>query len=173
MSSLYRMIGEKSPVEVQRNHIMPDDREAFVRSVYELLRPVAHAPVPSAAGEGSHDKYQYSEEHLRQSFEWLAEASVRYIQRGEALCRPPTFEDFGRDGFVYQAPALSPDSDTAWSIYPRVIKSARPSPVMPLRKQESTISTRSLSCRGEQDSWAIADARSERKPFWRRLFGSQ
>jgi hypothetical protein len=173
ISSLYRMIGEKSPVEVQRNHIMPDDRDAFVRSVYELLRPVAHALVPSATGEGSHDKYHYSEEHLRQSLEWMAEASVRYIQREEALCRPPTLDDFGRDGFVYRAPALSPDLDTAWSIYQRVIKSARHSPVMPLRKQESTFSTRSLSGRSEPDSGTIAGARSERKPFWRRLFGSQ
>lgn len=174
ISRLYRMIGEKSPIDPQRYHIMPDDRGAFVRSVHQRLVAVAHVPTPSAASEGSHDNYQHSEEHLRRSLEWMAEESLRYIQREEALHRSPTVDDFGRDGFTYRAPILSPDIDAAWSTYQRVIEAARHSPMMSFNsKQESPVSTCSLPGRSEQDAPASADARSERKPFWQRLFRSQ
>jgi hypothetical protein len=165
MSSLYRMIGEKSPVEVQRHHAMPNDREAFVRSVHERLSTVAHVPVPSASGGGSRDNYQHSEEHLRRSLEWMAEASLRYIQREEALGRALTLDEFGRDGFVYRASVLSPDIENAWSTYQRAIALAQRSPVMPHGQQESQASTPSQPERRKQDFSATVDAQSERKPF--------
>ncbi len=152
---------------------MLEDREAFARAVHQQLGALAPVSVPNAAGEGVRDQYQDSEEHLRCSLEWMAEESLRFIQRQEALCRAPTLDEFGRAGFVYRASVLSPDIDTAWSTYQRVIEAVQHSPAMPPDKQESQASTRSLPGRSEEDSPPMADAQSDRKPFWRRLFGSQ
>lgn len=171
MSALYRMIGEKSPVEPQRTHLMPDDREAFVRSVHEQLGALAHVPAQSAAKIGPRNEYQYSDEHLKRSREWLAESSLRYIQRQEALDRPPTVNEFGRDGFIYRAPILSPDQEIAWSTYQRIIEVAQRSPVTLPDKQESRSDTPRQPDRGEQDPPGTTTTPSARRPFWRRLFG--
>lgn len=169
MSSLYRVMGEKSPVEPKRDQIMPDDREAFARSVYERLVDSAGAVSPSSMSKAIGEERE--QEQRRSNLQWMAEESLRVIQRQEALGRPPTLKEFGRDGFAYRAAALSSEIDDAWSIYQHAIAATQHSPAKPLGNSEwHPLSATPSSLSAEVPS--IPDSRSERKPFWRRLLRS-
>jgi hypothetical protein len=170
MGGLYRMIGEKSPIEPKRYQIMPDDREAFARSVYQRLVTTAGALAASSASASARD--ERSRDQVLWNLQWMAEESLRFLQREEALGRPPTLEEFGRDGFMYRATALSPQIDAAWSAYQQAIEAAQQSSTKSPADPESPAPVPALSSLVEQDSPPVTESRSERMPFWRRLLGS-
>lgn len=170
LGGLYRMMGEKSPIEAKRHQIMPDDREAFARSVYQRLVDAAGARAPLSPGASTRD--ERNQDQVLWDLQWMAEESLRFLQREEALDRPPTLEEFGRDGFVYRAPALAPEIDGAWSTYQQAVESVRQSAAKSSIDSESLVPAATLASVVKQDPPPVPDPRSERKPFWRRLLGS-
>ena len=168
LSALYRMMGEKSPFEPTWLLLMPADREAFAQSVYQRLIDAAQAlPINAAAGAARDD-----EEPVRLHLQRLAEESIRFVQREEVFGRPPTLEEFGREGFAYRASSLSPELAAAWSMYQQAIMAAQRSPLATVGDLAPPMRPAQPPPLAEPEGPAIADARSEPKPFWRRLFRS-
>lgn len=180
ITQLYRMIGEKSPVEAKHRNIMPVDRAGFVRLVLDRLNALPGLALPRSSGAGGHDARERDQE--RWNLQWLAEESLLFLQLEEALGRPPTLDELGRERFEYRAVPLAPEMDKAWDQYQQAIWEARRSFVSTTdgSPSDGTIPHSHVS----QDAGSYVDApspggssaatpefRTERKPFWKRLFG--
>lgn len=70
-------------------------------------------------------KWTVDQESQQEQMRWYSEGrvkdSLRLVQREEALSRPPTLAQFGREAFAHRGSALSPDIDQSWSMYQQVV----------------------------------------------------
>lgn len=167
ISSLYRMIGEKVPNEPQRHILLPGDRYEFAQSVFQALAIHANAPV-IAPGD--------PEDRPNWNLMQLAEQSLSYTQLQEALDRPPTLTEFGRNKFSAGSSTLDIEIEAAWSRYQNAVALA-------LRKIDDGTNAHPLG--DEMASAQIANSapygikdtktagpvtRNERRSLWDRVF---
>ncbi len=115
VSGLYHTIGEKTPHEPIRCALMPSDKAAFVRRVFEEL-PSVQVEVPD--GRVSDDR---SQDYYRKE---LAELAIKYVQLEEALGRPPEINEIG-EKFNYRSNVLHADESEAWNVYSMVVQKAK------------------------------------------------
>lgn len=180
ISRLYRMVGEKAPLEPERHIKVPVDREGFVRLVLDRLIALSGAALPSLRGAEVRDGRE--KDQARWNLQWLAEESLSSLQREEALGRPPSLDEFGREPFGYRAVSLAPEADSAWTLYQHAIREVRRSfgsatdgwqseaPPPQDRTPRNASSCANAPSSGGS-SVPVGESRTERKPFWRRLFG--
>lgn len=115
VSGLYRTIGEKSPTEPTQLTLMPKDRPAFVRRVFEKLPSLRFQMYEGRISDDTAQDY-YSKE--------LAELAIKYVQLEEALGRPPEMKELG-EKFLYRSKVLSADEVEAWRTYCDAVRLAR------------------------------------------------
>lgn len=124
LSAFYAAIGEKSAVHPLRVSLMPRDRSAFAKRIFERLggRPFKRETIVSSREEG---RMQAEEQDRHTKLRWLAEEGVRFIQLEEVLGRPPELKEFGTRGFEYRSSVLAPEYDEAWERYAEAVDAAR------------------------------------------------
>jgi hypothetical protein len=124
MADLYGALGERAPVKPQRVCLMPSDRIAFVRTVFEYLggRPFVRQSVVGSAAEA---RRQNDEQQQHHQLSRLADESLRFVQLEEAFGRSPELKEFGSARFEGMGTALSSNIEAAWLAYRSAIESAR------------------------------------------------
>jgi hypothetical protein len=122
--ALYRAFGEKSPVNPQRVHLMPHDRELFVTTVYTALGGTRERWVPYIRDENQSEAYMRS---LATNLERqaLAQMALDYVRLEEALGRKPDLKQFGQRKFEYRARVLDDDLEKAWRLYTAILEKAK------------------------------------------------
>jgi hypothetical protein len=171
VSGLYWTIGEKSPAQPTRSVILPADKEAFVRGVFEQL--------PSRQFEmyGGRISDDASQVYYRKE---LAELAINYIQIKEAMGGPPEMKQLG-DKFTYRSGVLHSDEAEAWKIFSRVIESAKLSAQKTPTKISKPLSgpNQLPAAKTDLDSSAsssreMSSERSSEKPSWiQKIFGTK
>ena len=117
VSGLYRTIGEKAPAQPTRSVLLPADKEAFVRRVFEQL---PSRQFEMYAGRTSDDA---SQDYYRKE---LAELAIKYVQLEEAMGQLPELKQLG-DKFTYRSGVLHSDEAEAWKIFSRAVGNAKSS----------------------------------------------
>lgn len=115
VSGLYRTIGEKSPAEPTHFTLMPKDKAAFVRRVFERLPSLQFQMFEGRISDDTAQDYYRKE---------LAELAIKYVQLEEALGRPPTINEIG-EKFSYRSKVLNADEAEAWRIYCDAVQASR------------------------------------------------
>ena len=115
VSGLYRTIGEKTPAEPTKLTLMPKDKPAFVRQVFENLPSLQFQMYEGRISDDTSQDYYRKE---------LAELAIRFVQLEEALGRPPEMKEIG-EKFLYRSNVLSADQGEAWRIYSDAVWNAR------------------------------------------------
>lgn len=119
---LYRAFGEKPPLQAERVKLVPDDIETFAADVYWALGGTKLTTTSWEAPEPEREAHRQREKRERNRSD-LAGRAIEYLQRQEALGRPLTLKEFGRDAFEYRAKsALGADLDQAWAQYVQAIE---------------------------------------------------
>lgn len=115
VSGLYRTIGEKAPTQPTRSVLLPADKEAFVRKVFEQLPSRQFEMYDGRISDDASQDYYRKE---------LAELAIKYIQLEEALGEPPEMKQLG-DKFTYRSGVLHPIENEAWKIFSTAVKNAK------------------------------------------------
>ncbi|MEK6282523.1 MAG: hypothetical protein AABN95_19350 [Acidobacteriota bacterium] len=115
VSGLYRTIGEKSPAEPTQLTLMPKDKRAFVRHVFENLPSLQFQMYEGRISDDTAQDYYRKE---------LAELAIKFVQLEEALGRSPEMKEIG-EKFLYRSNVLSADQGEAWRIYSDAVRNAR------------------------------------------------
>lgn len=115
VSALYRTIGEKSPTEPIQLALMPKDKAAFVRRVFENLPSLQFQMYEGRISDDTAQEYYRKE---------LAELAIKFVQLEEALGSGPEMKEIG-EKFLYRSNVLSADQGEAWRIYSDAVRNAR------------------------------------------------
>ncbi len=115
VSTLYGAIGEKSPAIPQKNILMPQDKEQFIKLIMKPLPSLEHERYPGKMSDEATQDYTRKE---------LAELGLRYVQLEEALGRPPEMKEMG-EKFTYRSKVLAADESEAWQIYKKAVERAK------------------------------------------------
>jgi hypothetical protein len=177
ISALYRMIGEKAPIEPQVELLMPDDRHAFAARVFAELEAASNAPI-AAANVGGSPRDDADRDQARWTLRRLASASLRAVQLHEALGRPPTLDEFGRGDLERATPLLADTVEGGWLRYRAAIVSALPVEAIKGSAESARRDPQVPGQRANTRSPAPAplpngspEASARPRPFWKRLFG--
>jgi hypothetical protein len=172
VSGLYRTIGEKAPAQPTRSVLLPADKEAFVRRVFEQLPSRQFEMYDGRVSDDASQVYYRKE---------LAELAIKYVQLEEALGEPPEMKQLG-DKFTYRSRVLHSDDAEAWKIFSRAVKdgkssvqdsrptklSKQPSGPDQLASPKTDLSSSTTSFR------ETSFERSSEKPSWiQRIFGKK
>lgn len=118
ISSLYKTIGEKSPVVPHKNILIPVEREHLIEKVYRTL--LEHIKQNELA-ETTNQYSQYSPDNsaaLR-----LALDSILYMQFIEIHNRNISLEEFGKkESFRIDTSNIWNDVENAWDIYGTIVR---------------------------------------------------
>jgi hypothetical protein len=116
LAALYAALGEKAPIPANRASVrrtsrqLPRDLALFGRALFEtLLQILRAAPDDTAVVRAPAAALA------------LTELSVSYLQRWEALDRPPLLGEIGAARFDAHASLLAPTQEEAWARYGQVI----------------------------------------------------
>lgn len=172
VSGLYRTIGEKAPAQPNRSVLLPADKEAFVRRVFEHLPSHQFEMYDGRVSDDTTQDYYRKE---------LAELAIKYVQLEEALGEPPEMKQLG-DKFTYRSRVLHSDDAEAWKIFSRAVAdgkssvqdsrptklSKQPSGPDQLASSKTDLSSSTTSLREPSSD------RSSEKPSWiQRIFGTK
>lgn len=114
IASLYAALGDKSPIEVSYQRMMPHDIEGLTRAVFTALKDGWQQPVDSEQARLNSD-----------AIARLAENSVLFVQLEEALGRKPTLKEFGSLQYDYYWSALGSSSEEAWEKYYKIVEDTK------------------------------------------------
>lgn len=120
-------------------------------------------------------------EKVQWDLQWLAQESLDLLQREEALDRPATLTEFGRERFAYRAAGLAPDVEVAWTRYQQTIESGKRSGESPVTQQgedhlvaapqEAGTDFTQPSVATDNSPAQPFEPRAERWSWWKRLLG--
>jgi hypothetical protein len=152
VSALYGAIGEKSPAIPQRNGLMPQDKERFVRLIMEPLPSLEYERYPGRMSDEATQDYTRKE---------LAELGLRYLQLEEALGRPPEMKEIG-EKFTYRSKVLAADDSEAWQIYKQAVERAKRKLVQQTIKSEAKPVASQTEAHASPTSQALEETPAQR-----------
>ena len=117
IAALMAALGEKSPIQPQRQQLLPADRMQFVQTVYSALggQPLRRRDPSDYEDVADHQKWRLMD---------LAEQSIRFVQLQEVFGREPELAEFGRRKFEWIATEIWGDVDRGWAAYSQAIRAA-------------------------------------------------
>jgi hypothetical protein len=115
---VYRVIGERSPVDPEYHRILPRDPKRFA---VDVLKELGGELVPREAYEKP-DTIANDERLRRESLAVLAIKAVRYVQLQEAMGRRPTVRELGKAEFVRRSVDIDSEPQVAWGRFEDAIE---------------------------------------------------